>query len=71
MQIKEIYIWTAGDSSVGINGASCKIIADRDFIVELDNKEDIASTRKILREAFSEIFDESAMVAFNGEELIC
>ena len=67
MKLKEIRIFTHGDPSVGINGSSCQVVADGDYILD---KVQLENVRTILKEAFGEIFDEKTQVHFEFEDTV-
>lgn len=69
MQVKSIYIWSDGDPSVGINGDSCTIKTDGDFIFESDefNSGNIEEARLLLERAFDILWGDNIHVMFDFE----
>lgn len=71
--IKQAYIFTKGDGSVGLGGESASLVADGDHLLDLNEVDEdhrpavLERFRNKLKEAFSEIWDEPAIVRFDFE----
>ncbi|WP_319583907.1 hypothetical protein [uncultured Pseudodesulfovibrio sp.] len=70
-EVKTIFVWTDGDSSVGIGGESAEINADGDWLFATDEWEDgeLETLRETIRESFAMMWDEHPHVMFDFENV--